>query len=80
MTLALKTICNATLIGSPTAGANSYFVNYHIPGHLRLGLRGMPIERAGIQPDIKIQPTIQGIQAGRDEALERAIKFLTKES
>jgi hypothetical protein len=36
----------------------------------------MPIAREGIQPDIFIRPTIKGLQAGKDEVLERAVKFL----
>jgi C-terminal processing protease CtpA/Prc len=37
---------------------------------------GTPIDRKGIQPDILIYPTIKGFQSGKDEVLERAIKFL----
>ena len=69
-------VFNAIIIGTPTAGANSFFVNYFIPGDIRLWLSGMPIERSGIQPDIVIQPTVKGLQAGKDEVLERAIKYL----
>ena len=76
LTNLFRNACNATIIGTPTAGANSFFVNYFIPGDLRLWLSGMPIERSGIQPDIFIQPTIKGLQAGKDEVLERAIKYL----
>jgi C-terminal processing protease CtpA/Prc len=71
-----KTILNATLVGSPTAGAMTNFTNYKIPGNIRLWLSYGPIERKGIQPDIFIQPTIKGVQAGKDEVLERAIKFI----
>lgn len=71
-----KRTCNAIIIGTPTAGANSFFTNYFIPGDLRLWLSGMPIERSGIQPDIIVRPTIKGLQAGKDEVLERAIKYL----
>lgn len=75
-TFSFKNICDATIVGSPTAGANSFFVNYFIPGSIRLWLSGMPIDRAGIQPDILVYPTVKGFQAGKDEVLERAIKFL----
>jgi hypothetical protein len=30
----------------------------------------------GLQPDILVRPTIKGIQAGKDEVLERAVKFI----
>jgi hypothetical protein len=69
-------VFNTTIIGTPTAGANAYFVNYFIPGDLRLWLSGFPIDRAGIQPDIVAHPTFKGFQAVKDEALERAIKYL----
>lgn len=32
--------------------------------------------KIGIIPDIEIKPTIKGIQEGRDEILERALKFI----
>jgi len=66
------------LIGSPTAGAGAYFANYNLPGNIRLWLSGSPISREGIQPDIFVRPTIKGIQAGKDEVLERAVKFLQR--
>jgi C-terminal processing protease CtpA/Prc len=80
----LKAMCNATIIGSPTAGAESWTINFHIPGNITLWLSGgnliMPngksIMRFGHQPDINVSPTIKGIQAGKDEVLERALKFL----
>jgi len=37
---------------------------------------GRQLQRVGIQPHIKIEPTISGIREGRDEILEGAIKFL----
>jgi hypothetical protein len=33
-------------------------------------------QRIGIKPDISVYPTVKGIQAGKDEVLERAIEFL----
>jgi C-terminal processing protease CtpA/Prc len=32
-----------------------------------------PTQRVGIRPDIEVHPTLAGIRAGRDEALEAAI-------
>ncbi len=71
-----KNNINGTLIGSPTAGAATFFVNYNIPGNIRLWLSGSPISREGIQPDIFVRPTIKGVQAGKDEVLERAVEYL----
>jgi C-terminal processing protease CtpA/Prc len=72
----IKNITNATSIGTPTGGAYAYFVNYIIPGNIRLWLSGSVISRRGIQPDIFVEPTISGIRTGRDEVLDRAIEFL----
>ena len=80
----IKDRANATIIGSPTAGANGGVAQFNIPGGLTLyfsqqGIlmrNGQRIQRYGLQPDILISPTIKGIQAGKDEVLERAVKFL----
>lgn len=75
-TYTIKNMTKATSIGTPTGGAYAYFVNYTIPGNIRIWLSGSVISREGIQPDIFVEPTIHGIQSGRDEVLERAIEFL----
>ena len=68
----------STLIGNHTAGANGGVVNFFIPGDIRLSFTGSAVkgQGAGIQPHILVTPTIKGIQQGKDEILERAIKFL----
>jgi len=80
----LKAISNATIIGSPTAGANGGVAGFNIPGNItlcfsQLGMflpNGKSFQRYGVQPDIYVRPTIKGIQDGKDEVLERAVKFL----
>ena len=74
----------ATVIGSPTAGAMTGTANFDIPGNIRLWLsgadlllpNGRSLQRSGAQPDIPVRPSIKGLQAGKDEVLERAVKFL----
>lgn len=68
----------AILIGNHTAGANGNTYNFFIPGGIRLSFSAYstPMQGNGIQPDILITPTIKGIQQGKDEILERAIKFI----
>lgn len=68
----------AILIGNHTAGANGNSYNYFIPGGIRLAFSAYntPMQGKGIQPDIWVIPTIKGIQQGKDEILERAIKFV----
>ena len=80
----IKAISNATIIGSPTAGASGNVADFNIPGGITLHFssegillpNGKSFQRYGVQPDINIRPTIKGIQAGKDEVLERAIKFI----
>jgi hypothetical protein len=82
--LVLKSMSNASFIGSPTAGADALITSFIIPGNLTLYLSGCEISypdgrrimQLGLQPDILVRPTIKGIQAGKDEVLERAIKFI----
>jgi len=38
---------------------------------------GRQLQRKGIQPDIRVEPTIEGLVAGKDEVLEAAITFLS---
>ena len=37
---------------------------------------GTETQRIGIVPDIEIKPTIEGIRAGKDEVLEKAIEWI----
>jgi Peptidase family S41 len=82
--LEFKAICNATLIGSPTSGTNGGFDEFSIPGNLTMWFTGGGVsfpdgtrtQRVGIKPDITVYPTIKGIQAGKDEVLDRAVKYV----
>ena len=73
-----------TFTGTPTAGANGDVTNLVLPGNIKVsfsghGVRpadGRQLQRIGIQPAIKVIPTIKGIIAGRDEILEAAVKYL----
>ncbi len=72
-------------IGSPTAGANGDVTNFGVPGGITLTFSGHDVRHAdgrqlqqvGLQPKILVRPTIQGIRAGEDEVLERAVRYLT---
>lgn len=75
----------AKLVGSQTAGADGDVVIVPMPGNVTiyytsLGVYypdGKPTQRIGLVPDVEIKPTIAGIQAGRDELLERGMKVIT---
>jgi len=71
-------------IGSPTAGANGDVTNFYVPGGILIyfsghdvrHIDGRQLQRVGLQPTVLVTPTIAGVQAGRDEVLERALKYL----
>ncbi|MFU8878727.1 MAG: S41 family peptidase, partial [Wenzhouxiangellaceae bacterium] len=73
----------ATVVGSNTGGANGNILWLHLPGgyivrytgmHV-LGPDGKPFHASGIEPDIHVVPTIEGLKDGRDEVLERALQL-----
>jgi C-terminal processing protease CtpA/Prc len=78
---------NTTIIGSTTAGADGDISQICLPGGLMTCISGVGIyypdgtqtQRIGIVPDIWIEPTIEGIQQGRDELLEKAIELINGE-
>jgi C-terminal processing protease CtpA/Prc len=82
--LLLEQAAGATFIGSPTAGANGDVTNFVLPGGLLVRFSGHDVrhadgrqlQRVGIQPDIAVAPTIAGLQAGKDEVLDRAIAYV----
>jgi len=73
-----------TFIGSPTTGANGDVTTLVVPGGIVIGFTGQDVrhadgrrlQRVGLVPEIRVDPTIAGIRAGRDEALERAVAYL----
>ena len=77
---------DVTFIGTPTAGANGDITFMVMPGNLPVSFTGhnvrhadgRQLQRVGIQPHIKVAPTIRGMREGRDEILEAAIEFLQK--
>ena len=79
---------DVTFIGTPTAGANGDVTYMVLPGNLQVSFTGhnvrhadgRQLQRVGIQPTIRVAPTIRGIIEKRDEILERAIKFLSETS
>lgn len=75
---------NTTIIGSTTAGADGNITWIPLPGGLGTCISGIgvfypvgtPTQRVGIIPDIKTEPTINGIKNGVDELLEKAKKLI----
>jgi C-terminal processing protease CtpA/Prc len=71
-------------IGSPTTGANGDVTEAVLPGGATMSFSGQAVrhadgrqlQRIGLVPDVPVRPTIAGIRAGRDEVLERAVRYL----
>ncbi|MBD0256929.1 MAG: peptidase S41 [Cytophagales bacterium] len=83
-TMAFRVSPQATVMGSTTAGADGDVSGFALPGNLRTMISGIGVyypdgketQRVGIVPDIEAKPTIEGIRAGRDEVLEKAIHLI----
>ncbi|MFD1603474.1 S41 family peptidase [Flavobacterium artemisiae] len=81
--MCFQTAGNTTIIGSQTAGTDGNVIELDFK-HFHTRYSGIGVyypdkretQRIGIVPDIEIKPTIKGIQEGRDEVLERALKFI----
>lgn len=75
---------NVMTIGSQTAGADGNVSNIKLPGGYSTFISGVGIyypdgtetQRVGINIDLEVKPTIQGIKNGKDEVLEKAIEIL----
>lgn len=75
---------HTTFVGSPTQGANGDVTSVVLPGGITVGFTGHDVrhadgrqlQRVGLVPDVFVRPTIAGIRAGRDEVLERALRYL----
>lgn len=85
--LAFRAGDNTKIIGSTTAGADGNVSAIMLPGGLRTMISGIGVnypnggetQRIGIVPDIKVNPTIEGIRQGKDELLEKAIEIIVME-
>ena len=76
--------CGAILIGSPTAGAVGDVTSVQLTDGILVRFSGQEVRfpdgrkiaRVGIQPQVRVVPTLAGIRAGRDEVLEAAQRWL----
>jgi C-terminal processing protease CtpA/Prc len=79
---------DVTFIGTPTAGANGDVTNMVLPGNIRVNFSGHDVrhadgrqlQRVGIQPTIRVEPTVADIRSGRDAVLEAAIDYLQQKA
>jgi hypothetical protein len=77
---------NATVIGTPSAGANGNVIEITLPGCIQTSISGLAVtymdgsqtQRIGLKPDITVKQTAKGIAEGKDEVIEKAIELITK--
>ena len=75
---------NAEVVGSTATGADGNISEIYLRGGIFsyisgigvLNLDGSETQRVGIIPDVKMEPTIKGIRAGKDEVLDKAIELI----
>lgn len=85
-TMLLQTGDNVTTIGSQTSGADGNVDIFELVGGYETMLTGIGIfypdetetQRKGVQLDIEVKPTVQGIIDGKDEVLEKAIELINE--
>lgn len=82
--MALRQAPNATVVGSPSVGADGNVVKVSLPGKVIFGMSSLGIytpeggqtQRCGLKPDIECYPTLEGIRDGRDKLIEKAIEVI----
>jgi carboxyl-terminal processing protease len=82
--MALRTAPDVTVVGSQTAGADGNISMIQLPGGILTYFSGLGVfypngtntQRVGIVPDVFVVPTIEGIQNGVDEVLDRALALV----
>ncbi|HAA16240.1 MAG TPA: hypothetical protein DCE41_32865 [Cytophagales bacterium] len=82
--MGLEQFPGALKVGSTTAAADGNLAWVYLPGGIEAAATFLgvfypdftPTQRVGIQPDIYVKPTVEGIRAGRDEVLEAAYEAI----
>jgi hypothetical protein len=77
----------ATIVGETTAGASGSINFSTLPSGLKVGWTGMKavhldgsqLHLKGIKPNIMVTPTLEGLKAGKDEVLDKALEYLKTE-
>ena len=80
----LRNARRATFVGSTTAGTNGNVTRISLPGGGSMTFTDMRVKFAdgsryqniGMIPDLKVEPTLRGVRACRDEVLEKGLEVL----
>jgi C-terminal processing protease CtpA/Prc len=75
-----------TFIGTNSAGTNGDVTSMILPGAIRINftghdvrhIDGAQLQRVGLVPAVRVEPTIKGIREGKDEVLDRAIGYINE--
>lgn len=81
-----QTCADVVVVGSQSAGADGNVSYIYLPGGITTCFSGLgwyysdgvPVQRRGVRIDVEVHPTVEGVKAGRDEILEKAIEILRK--
>lgn len=81
--MAFQATPRCTVIGSRTAGADGNISYIPLPFGKQWIFTGLGVyypdgtdtQRAGVRIDLEVRPTVEGIRAGRDEVLEKALEL-----
>jgi carboxyl-terminal processing protease len=79
--MCFQTHPNSVTVGSQTAGADGNVSQVYLMGGRTTYMSGIgvyypdgtPTQRVGVKIDVEVKPSIEGLQKGRDEVLEKAI-------
>jgi C-terminal processing protease CtpA/Prc len=82
-TMMLRAVPGSIVVGTATAGADGDVVRISLPGGLSGMVSGLVVaypnkrqtQQIGILPDVVVSPSIAGVRAERDEALEAGVSF-----
>ncbi len=82
--MSLRQAPNAIVVGNPSIGADGNAAVVQLPGNISFRIssfgvytpEGGQTQRCGLQPDIECYQTIEGILAGKDELIEKAIELI----
>src|SRR5262249_20118877 len=82
--LLLEAVSDAIFIGSATVGTNGDTTSLTVPGGLSVQFTGLEVrhvdgrqlQQVGLQPHLKVSPTVARFRAGQDEVLDRALRYL----
>ena len=83
--LYLQAATKVDFIGTPSAGAESDTTNFTVPGGITVYFSGHDIrqatggklQRLGVQPSVTVTPSLDGIRAGKDEVLDKALEQIS---